>query len=181
MSSPPDPVVTAVTPSLFSTIGRIAHVIGNEHFPSGDRAALKRFAPGQAPPLAYFRFWARWMQQDAPPGPTTQPWALVLFGLALMGGQGHVPKRRLGVTLAEQGYSEFRLERLLAAEDAATRHQLFARTVRFLAAKGTAIDWAEAAAWLLAASAKREELSHRMARDYYRTQYHITQPSSSKE
>lgn len=181
MSSPPEVATVEVAPSLFPTIGRIAHVIGSEHFPSGDRAALKHFAPGQPPSLAYYRFWPRWMQRDAPPDAQSEPWASILFGMALMGAQGHVPKRRLGSVLAEQGYSEFRLERLLAAEDADTRLQLFARMVRFLAAKGVAVDWAETAAWLLAGPAKRDDLNHAIARDYYHTEYRITQPSSTRE
>lgn len=159
--------------ALPSRIGQIAATLGGEHFPTGERAALKRFAPGQSVPLAYWRFWPRWLRAEAPPDTQSQDWALILAGLSLMGRAGHQPKARFGATLAEQGYSEQRLERLLAAEDAATRRQLFARTVRFLAAKGAAIDWLEAARFLLAGDALRESLAHRVARDYYTTQYHL--------
>jgi len=169
-ASVPDPAIEAVLPSR---IGQIAATLGGDHFPTGERAALKRFAPGQSVPLAYWRFWPRWLSADAPPEAQSQDWALILAGLAWMGRAGHQPKARLGATLAEHGYSEQRLERLLAAEDAATRRQLFARMVRFLAAKGAAIDWLEAARFLLAGDALRETLAHRIARDYYTTQYHL--------
>lgn len=159
--------------ALRARIGQISATLGGEHFPTGERAALKRFAPGQSVPLAYWRFWPRWLRTDAPPDAQSQDWALILAGLALMGRAGHQPKAPLGASLAEQGYSEQRLERLLAAEDAATRRQLFARTVRFLAAKGAAIDWLEAARFLLAGDALRESLAHGVARDYYSTQYHL--------
>lgn len=158
---------------LPSRIGRIAAILGGEHFPTGERAALKRFAPGQSLPLAYWRFWPRWLRTHAPAEAQSKDWALILAGLALMGRAGHQPKARLGATLATEGYSEQRLERLLAAEDAHTRRQLFARTIRFLAAKGAVIDWLEAARFLLAGDALRESLIHRVARDYYTTQYQL--------
>jgi CRISPR type I-E-associated protein CasB/Cse2 len=139
---------------------------------------LKRYSPGQSLPLAYWRFWPRWLQQDAPPDAQSQDWALILAGMALMGRNAHQPKLTLGTVLAEQGYSEQRLERLLTADDASTRRQLFARTTRFLAAKGAAIDWLEAARFVLAGAELREVLAHHIARDYYATQYRL---NSNKE
>lgn len=181
MTPSPELSPAAGQDDLFALIGRIAHILGADHFPSGERAALKRFAPGQAAGLAYFRFWARWLQRDPPPDAQSPTWALILAGIALMGPHGHASHKRVGAALAEAYFSESRLERLLAAEDAATRRQLFARLIRFLAAKGAAIDWTEAAAWLLAGDARHTDLGMRIARDYYATKYHQQQSTTTKE
>jgi len=44
------------TESLWASIARLAGILSSEHFPTGDRAALKRMAPDQPPPLAFYRF-----------------------------------------------------------------------------------------------------------------------------
>lgn len=178
MPSPDTAAIITTNESLGTRVGRIAAALASDEFPSGDRAALKRFSPGQSLPLAYWRFWPRWLQQDAPTEAQSQDWALILAGMALMGRNANQPRLKLGAVLAEQGYSEQRLERLLAADDAPTRRQLFARATRFLAAKGAAIDWLEAVRFVLAGAELRETLVHQIARDYYATQYRL---NSNKE
>jgi CRISPR system Cascade subunit CasB len=151
-------------------VARIAGVIAADHFPTGERAALKRLAPNEAPRLAFFRFWPRYVGADAPPDAQVDDWAVILSGIALMGRNAHQPGRRFGTVLAETRYSESRLERLLGTEDADIRRVLFARAMRFLAAKGEPIDWTGAADWLLSTDEKREVAARRIARDYYTTQ-----------
>jgi CRISPR system Cascade subunit CasB len=157
-------------PSLGSLIARIARVIGEDRFPNGERASLKRLAAHESPGLTFFRFWPRYVGADAPPDAQVADWAAILFGIALMGRNAHAPHRRLGAALADSQYSEGRLERLLAADDQDTRRVLFVRTVRFLAAKGESCNWVEAAAWLLSSDEKRDAAARRIARDYYATQ-----------
>lgn len=153
---------------LAAHIGRLAGLLGSAHYPGADRAALKRHAPGQPPPLAFYRLWLRHLGTELPPDGQTAAWALLVWGLALAGAGAHRPGRGLGRMLAESGYAETRLERLLAADDDA-RERLFASLVRFLAAKGEGFDWLHAARLLLTRDADaRESLHRRIAADYYR-------------
>jgi CRISPR system Cascade subunit CasB len=154
---------------LRAVISRLAGLLAGEHFPAGDRAALKRMAPDQPPHLAFYRFAFRelpegWEHQRA-------AWQTLTAGMALSSNHGnpHDPKRPLGRALAEQGYSEARLERLLAAEGD-TLNTLLLRAARFLAAKGEAADWSDAARLLGLFSADRdhEQIRREIARDYYR-------------
>ncbi|MFN3629826.1 MAG: type I-E CRISPR-associated protein Cse2/CasB, partial [Casimicrobiaceae bacterium] len=57
MSEPATTPTKALT--LASIVGRLAHAIGEAHYPNGDRAALRRWAPGQPLPLAFYRLWLR--------------------------------------------------------------------------------------------------------------------------
>jgi hypothetical protein len=82
--------------------------------------------------------------------------------------------------MAEAGYSDARVERLLSADDPDIRRQLFARMVRFMTAKAEGFDWAEAAAWLLSGPNTRREKTHRIARDYYRTQLRDAETSAKE-
>lgn len=177
--APEIPVATpaAAAPTLGSLIARIAGVMGEDRFPTGERAALKRLAPNEPPGLAFFRFWPRYVGADAPSDTQVADWAAILSGIALMGRNAHQSGRRFGAVLAETRYSEGRLERLLATEDPAVRRVLFARAVRFLAAKGEAIDWLGAASWLLSSDESRETAARRIARDYYATQSRLENES----
>ncbi|SRR5690606_12976128 len=152
--------------SLGARVGRLAAIIGNGNYPAGDRAALKRWAPGQPTPLAYYRLWLRDAGDELPAG-QNEAWMTVAWGLALMGEGGHRPGRPLGQVLAQTGYHEARLERLLEAPDE-LRIELFMGLVRFLAAKGEGFDWTGAAAFMLAGEPEaREAVRRRIARDYY--------------
>jgi CRISPR system Cascade subunit CasB len=168
-----DAVSTRAEGSLNSTMARIAAMIGADHFPTGERAALKRMARDEPPGLAFYRFWPRYLGAEAPPDGRVREWAALLAGIALMGRNAHQPGRRFGTVLAETRYSEDRLERLLGTDDPEVRRTLFLRAVRFLAAKGEAFDWIGAASWLLASDDKREDSARRIARDFYATQSRI--------
>jgi CRISPR system Cascade subunit CasB len=164
------PVQTAPAPdsTLGSRINLLAGVIGSSRYPSGDRASLKRWAPGQPIPLAFYRLWLRHVSEDLPNEAQTEAWMTLAWGLAISGEASHDPKRPLGQALAESGFSEGRLERLLSAPDD-VRIELFMSAVRFLAAKGERFDWSEAARFLLAVdAAKRESIHRRIAQAYYR-------------
>ncbi len=146
-------------------IARIAGVIGSDQFPNGERAALRRMNPRQNPPLAFYRFafrhlpngWERSMED----------WITLVAGIALMSPQAHTADTGLGAALANCGFSEARLERLLAA-DTGTRRILLLRTARFLRAKNASCNWIEPA-WLLLSkdNDRREQLHRRIAGDYY--------------
>lgn len=151
--------------TLEQQVGRIAGVIGSERFPTGERAALRRMAPGHRLPLSFYRFAFNYL----PAGweHAIDDWVTLVAGIALMSPQAYSPQAGFGKVLAESNYSELRLERLLAAEDE-VRRILFLRAVRYLAAKSKPFNWAEGARFLLARSEdKREALSLRIARDFY--------------
>jgi CRISPR system Cascade subunit CasB len=152
---------------LGSYVANMAAVLSHSEFPSGQRAALRRMAPGQPPPLEFYRFALRhlpekWVAQE-------EDWKTLVAGMALMAPHIHRPERSFGGALAEANFSEARLERLLAAEDQ-TRRLLFLRAIRFLVRDGLAFNWLEAARFLLTKDEeKREEICRRIASDFYRT------------
>ncbi|MCB1776421.1 MAG: type I-E CRISPR-associated protein Cse2/CasB [Candidatus Competibacteraceae bacterium] len=159
---------TPESSSLARLIGRIAALIGNENFPTRERAALKRLAPDRPPSLVFYRFCF----QHLPEGWQCQigAWQVLLAGLALMGTSAHRPDRSVGQVLAEHRYSEARLERLLAAQDEVL-YTLTLRVARFLAAKGESVNWLDLARLLLTQDReKREAVRLQIAGDYYRHQ-----------
>jgi CRISPR type I-E/ECOLI-associated protein CasB/Cse2 len=165
------PAVLVETPpakgqTLAQQVSHIAAIIASDDFPTGDRAALKRQTPTQEPSLTFYRFAfghleEGWQRQKG-------AWITICSGIALMCPHPHRPDRPAGQALAETGYSEARLERLLAAEGDVLQ-TLVLRAGRFLAAKGEPINWTDFARLLLAEdSEKREKARLRIARHYYR-------------
>lgn len=154
--------------NLGSLIARLAHTIHAPHYPAGDRAALRRWAPGLPVPLAFYRLWLRHVGGDPPPEYQTPVWMGVIWAIATLGAGGNTPNRPFGQALAESGFSEGRLERLLSAPED-KRLELFMSAVRFLAAKGEGFDLAEGARLLLTTDPeKRDSLHRRVASYYYR-------------
>jgi CRISPR type I-E/ECOLI-associated protein CasB/Cse2 len=150
---------------LAHTAAHIAGTLASEHFPTGERAVLKRMIPGQPPPLYFYRFALRhlpeaWERDEA-------DWIALTAGMALMSPHVHQPGYGLGTALANTGYSEGRLERLLQSEEN-TRRILFLRATRFLAAKIRPFDWLDGARLLLTRNSEKLERVHRhIARDFY--------------
>jgi CRISPR system Cascade subunit CasB len=161
---------TATGSSLGARVAQMAAIIGAEHYPNGERAALRRWSPGQPIPLAFYRLWLRHLGDDLPPEFQTPVWMTIAWGLATLGKEGHDPRRPLGQVLAESQFSEGRLEQLLSAPED-IRPDLFMSAVRFLAAKGERFDWRDGAAFLLTQdNEQRQRLNHRIAAAFYRHQ-----------
>lgn len=157
--------------SLPQHIGRLAAVLGAAHFPGGDRAALKRMAPGVSPPLAFYRLWLRHLDETVPVPDQTPAWAVIVAGLSSSPPQAHRPGRGFGQALAECGWHEARLERLLAADDDGQLAKLVADALRFLASRGDSFDWTHVARLLLARTGDaRDAIHRRIATDFYRHQ-----------
>ena len=162
--------------TLSAQVARLAGAINQSHYSNGDRAALKRWAPGQLIPLAYYRLWLHHLRTEPPPEDQTESWMAIIWGLALGGEGGHTPKHSVGQALAETRFSEARLERLLSAPDDVIRVDLFQAAVRFLVAKGQGCNWGQWARYLLTQDVDKRERMHRdIARDYYR-QLRLTEP-----
>jgi CRISPR system Cascade subunit CasB len=154
--------------SISSIVARMAALIGATHYPNGDRAALRRWAPGQPIPMAFHRLWLWHVGEELPLEGQIETWMVIAWGLATLAAPAHIPGRRFGQALAEAGYAEGRLERLLSAPDD-VRIDLFMDAVRFLAAKHQAIDWHEAAEFLLVRNGDKRLAKHlRIAQSYYR-------------
>jgi len=165
-----DTAQTTAESSLGSLVAQMANAIAASHYPKGDHAALRRWAPDQAVPLAFYRLWLHYLAADLPPEGQTPAWMTLAWGLAMLGEGAHDPRRPLGQALAETKFAEGRLERLLSAPEE-VRLKLFMDAVRFLAAKGESFDWREAAQFLLITDpAKREALHRRIAAAFYRHQ-----------
>jgi CRISPR system Cascade subunit CasB len=151
---------------LSQIIGRVAGVISAAEFPSGERALLKRLASGGPPALSFYRFAFRhlpagWEQ-------ATPSWVAIINGMAVMLPNPHRPDRPAGQALAEHGFSEARLDRLLASDDD-TQRTLLVRASRFLAAKGDSCNWTDFARLLLAQNPEKKEAARlAIARSYYR-------------
>jgi CRISPR system Cascade subunit CasB len=152
--------------TLKQIIDDLAREISSDHFPTGERAVLKRMDPAGPPSLTFYRFAFRELPQGWER--RTAEWMTILAGIALMCPKPHNPKRPVGLALVEAGYSEKRLERLLAAEGDTLR-TLALRAARFLATKGEAVNWMDFARLLLTTDPnKREEARLHIARDFYR-------------
>ncbi len=156
-------------PGLPQIIGHIAAVIGNSHFPTGERAGLSRINPGQPPPLTFYRFAVRHL----PPGwdrndETRRDWMTIVGGIALMSPNAHRVDQGLGQTLATVRFSEARMERLLASPKD-TRRTLILRTARLLSAKGAACNWVTMASLLFKSASDLDDLNRRVATAFYQT------------
>jgi len=166
----PEVTDTATGSSLGARVAQMAAIIGAEHYPNGERAALRRWSLEQPIPLAFYRLWLRHLGDDLPPEFQTPAWMTIAWGLATLGKEGHDPRRPLGQALAESQFSEGRLEQLLSAPED-VRPDLFMSAVRFLAAKGQRFDWRDGAAFLLTQdNEQRQRLNHRIAAAFYRHQ-----------
>lgn len=164
----PAPADKPETPSasLASLVKRLAATIDADHFPTGDRAALRRLNPDTPPSLIFYRFAFRHLPENWEA--QREAWMSLVAGIALMCPNPHRPDRPVGLALAEVGYSEKRLERLLAGEGE-TLQTLLLRAVRFLAAKNQACNWVDFAHLLLAKDQDKQENARlKIARDYYR-------------
>jgi len=156
---------------LADLVAKLAAVLKQSHYPAGDLAALRRWAPSRPSPLAFYRLWLRHLGDELPADHHLPAWTALAWGLALAGPASHRKGRSLGQALWEAGFSEARLERLLAAPED-VRLDLFLSMVRFLAAKGESFDWTDAAALLLAANPEKRERIHRhIAKSFYRCQF----------
>ena len=137
---------------------------------TGDHAALRRMDP-QAPSghalIAAERLFVR--SGLRPEGADRQRWLFILHCLGLAGGR-HARDADTGRVLAELGYSEERLTRLLSS-DFTVVADMMSRLARLLGSKGTSIDWlplAQVLRWTGRSEDSADRARNRIARSYAR-------------
>jgi CRISPR system Cascade subunit CasB len=155
-------------PSLVSSIAALLRTGGAVTV--GDVAALRRMDP-RYPEAAFFKVEGLILDAQLPGAADARAdletrWAAIIVGLAHLGTL-HQFGQRLGNVLADAQYSELRFARLLRANTDRLADEL-PTLARFLAAKGTPVDWTGAAQLILSAERTNEEAVRRhLARDYY--------------
>ena len=170
-SEPVAPGAGPRKPGVRETAHRIALVIADKHFPSGDRAALRKGELGPA-------FWKLAVQHLEPAGllpegphreESERRWAAIVAGLA-RAPELHARGRRLGAVLAEADVAEARLLRLARAHGESL-HKTVRAVAQQLASGGWRVDQADFADLITSDGAPWEEdVRRRLCRDFYRTQ-----------
>lgn len=158
--------------TLESRIGRLAVIVAKELSP-GDRADLRRASPDDFGGPA---FWKVAASHLTPAGLIAgagsirdrqeREWIVILSAIAHLEGL-HAPKRPLGAALAESGFSELRLTRLLRADGMLLLNQV-RQMVHFLGSKGTSTNVADIARLVLSDTrSERARVRRSIARNFY--------------
>lgn len=157
--------------SLPSLVSHIAGLLrGTGAVSRGDVASLRRMDP-RRPAAAFYKIEGLVLDDVLPGDAATRAdietrWAAIIVGLAHLGPL-HDPSKRLGFALVDTRYSELRFARLIRADEEQLPDEL-PTLARFLAAKGTRVDWTAAAQLILSAGrADEEPVRRHLARDYY--------------
>jgi CRISPR system Cascade subunit CasB len=159
----------SVVSTLISRIAAMLHHAGGP-LTTGDVAALRRMDPRRIE-AAFFKLTSLVLDAQLPGDVRGREdletrWAAIVIGLAHLGDL-HGTTPRLGVALANSGFSELRFSRLLRA-DADRLVDELPMVARYLAAKTSPADWTHAADLILSAGRTDEERVRRnVARDYY--------------
>jgi len=154
-------------------VQKIAQAMKHE-LSSGDLASLRRITPDQPYCAPLWRLLIGSIPDSWLEGPDFETkearWACVVMGMS-QAPELHNPTVRLGSALAQCGWSELRLIRLLRERDTALFQQV-RLVASFLSSKGQCANWEDIAALVLNQEgdwAGRHR--HRVARDYYRQLY----------
>lgn len=155
---------------LSSIVSALARAI-DTHLPPGDVAALRRMPTGELATPAFWRLAGTVLEGVLRgDGPTAlereRQWATIVSALAVSAGL-HSSRRSFGAALAEAGYSELRLTRLLRAHGATLPAEVRAATA-FLSSKAVPFDGVDLAALVLSDGGPSEEVVRRnVAKGYY--------------
>jgi len=164
-------MVKTEPPSLATIVARLAHMMEDGELGTGDLAGLRRLDADAPAQPAFWKIMAGVVAREGPLSATAEGrWACVLSGMARMAPHHNDRRRPVGRVLAEAGYSETRLMRLLRADWPLLGDHV-RRLCGFLASKAEPLDWLEFASFILSTDpTKSEEARRRIARDYYSSQ-----------
>jgi CRISPR type I-E-associated protein CasB/Cse2 len=156
------------TTGLAALIGRLAGRLAA--LGTGPRADLRRLradATDRWRSAAFYRIYADAISPDQTGDDEHQRrWAMILAGMTKL---DHHFGCNAGAALADNGFSERRLVRLLDADQDHLAAELRA-LVSFLAAKGAAVNWTDLADLVLSCGGERHDaVRRRLAAAYYRT------------
>ena len=161
-------------PSLRTSVGKAAGLLGSERLGNGERAALRRISPEAPFTPALWKVLHHLEQHDAPDGIGQETWerhwATLLMGLSFCVSPSsnlHAYGKPLGRALFEAGWSELRFVRLLRSKGEALEVEL-RRVAQYLASKSQPADWSDAASLLFYQYGDAsEDIRLSIARAYY--------------
>lgn len=164
-------------PTWRSLIGKIAFLIhpGQNALSSADMAQLRRLSAQKPYSSA---LWKILLHCDVPEkwaGGANQAkkekqWATLLAAMA-QNPTSHDPKTSFGKALADAGWSELRLVRLLESRDEQL-DAIFRQMAAYLSSKGKTLDWSQAGQLIFWQDGEvAENIRQDIARDYYRAVY----------
>lgn len=138
--------------------------------PVGERVALRRCKPGDIGGTGLYRFLARLRETGAfvpASGPDADDaerrWTCMLAACERL---PHKADLSLGAALADAGYHEARLERLLRADDSRSLTAID-HAVRYLAAKGSQMNLYDLHRLLFTTGSAVESIRRGLARQFY--------------
>lgn len=133
---------------------------------NGERAQLRRANPDEPYTPALWRVLAGLPDEWAGREEQERRWGVLLQAMS-QAPELHAPAARLGASLAEAGYSELRLERLLRSNEAQLGREL-RRMGAFMASKNVNLDWRDVARLLFLDDEDTRKAHRRaIARSYY--------------
>lgn len=149
----------------------IAHRLADPEFGTGALASLRRGTPETVMSQpSFYRLVSKVDEQTLLAGGVLR-WATAVHVLALLAGSFRTGAPEVGSALANGGFPESRLGRLLASRGPGFRDQAVL-AARFLRAKGVSCDATHLAELALVddfALNRAERLRYRIARSYYRS------------
>jgi CRISPR system Cascade subunit CasB len=165
--------MTTSTPREGDELGRkiaqAAHLLNPDRLGTGPLAELRRLDPAQPYTPALWRVLTS-LDLSARSEADERAWAVLLCAMALHLG-AHRGDARLGLALADAGWSELRFVRLMRAQDEALE-RLILQMARFLASKHQPVNWTDVGGLLMLQDTDTSERHRRrIARDYYRALY----------
>ena len=150
-------------------IGQVTMALTRGLLGPGETAELRRIDPERPSCPAFWRVMTVWIAPEKRLSPEQENrWAMILSGMARMKPLLSLPGRTLGKALAEAGFTERRLARLLRTTDAKNLADQVRRITGFLVSQGVPINWIDFAYFILTTDPeKREEKNRSVAADYY--------------
>ncbi len=154
---------------ISSIIGLITTALTKGLLGPGEAAELRRIDPESPSCPAFWRVMTVWIAPEERLSPDQETrWAMILSGMARMKSLLPLPGPTLGKALAESGFKERRLERLLRTRDSKNLSDQVRRVAGYLASRGVPVNWIDFAYFILTSDPeKREEKNRKVAADYY--------------